>query len=578
MFRYMNNQNKINRMWFLLLLCICNLLFMHYSIIYACHLEAELDFTSLFDNFMGICFDICILYIISYIISWRNAKIAILISFIISLTWSLSNVLYSRFFFHYLSISAIEQGIVLTEKLIFKCIIDSLQVSDFFYLVIAILFILFLANKQKICSKWSLRNLLFLLSFSIITDICAHTLFCISSPDYRYRTYLFHRIYLKHFATHRTWSQQNLAYFIRGSFRTISEDIITDIKGSISLSKEQLTQIKKESTKSKSSLTEHLILHPQNIIFIIVESYMSFTSDMEVNGKEITPFLNSLKKHPTVYFNGRMHENVTIGESSDGQFIYMTGILPLKSDVTVSRARRNILPGLPNLIGKESRMIIPTTTSVWNQDEMCKQYGFKSLYTRKDYKENFNKDLNDKQVFDLAARLDSASKKPFFSVILTMSMHGPYTEQIDSSFILSDSSLSQELKCYLNACHYTDKQIKKYFEHLINSKLYDNSLIIIAADHPVHKSKFIEGIRYIPLYIVNAKGLPNNMWQNDCNQLDVYTTILDLLGCQSNWYGLGHSLVSTKYVNTISDQTWAASDWIIRSNYFSKTKKNTNKE
>lgn len=566
-----NYLHKTNPIWFILSLCIFNLLFMHYSIIYACHIEAELDITSIFDNFMGICFDIFILYFLLYLISWKNAKFSICLCFIITWSWSISNVLYSRYFFHYLSISAIEQGSVLTEKLIIKCIIESIQVSDFYYLVVAIIFILASLKTQQLDRKWPIRNILFFICFSIITDISAHAFFCISTPDYRYRSYFFHRLYLKHFATHRTWSQQNLAYFIRGNIRTICGDIIIDIKGSSNLSEHQITQIKIESSKAESSLTRHIDLSPKNIIFIIIESYMSFTSDMKVEGKEVTPFLNSLKEQSTVYYNGKMHENVTIGESSDGQFIYMTGILPLKSDVTVSRARRIILPGLPKIIGKESRMIIPTTTSVWNQDEMCKQYGFNHLYTRNDYKANYNIDLNDKQVFDLATRIDNTSNTPFFSVILTMSMHGPYTEQIDQSFILSDSSLPQELKCYLNACHYTDQQIKKYFEHLFNSKLYDNSLIVIAADHPVHKSKFIEGIRYIPLYIVNAKGIPEHMWQEDCNQLDVYTTILDLLGCQSDWYGLGCSLASSKYENAISNQTWIASDWIIRSNYFSKS-------
>ena len=50
----------------------------------------------------------------------------------------------------------------------------------------------------------------------------------------------------------------------------------------------------------------------QNIIFIIVESYMAFTSDMIVDGKEITPNLNALKHDSTVYYNGHVQPNITI--------------------------------------------------------------------------------------------------------------------------------------------------------------------------------------------------------------------------------------------------------------------------
>lgn len=167
-------------------------------------------------------------------------------------------------------------------------------------------------------------------------------------------------------------------HFIRGSIRTTGGEVIINFQGTIKLSEKQLEEIKYASNKAKNSCKSNISVNysTTNIIFIIVESYMSLTSDLKVNVKEVTPFLNSLKHQATTYYNGNMCENVTIGESSDGQFIYMTGILPLQSDVTVSRVRRNTLPGLPKVLGRESRMIIPTTTAVWNQDEMCRQYGF----------------------------------------------------------------------------------------------------------------------------------------------------------------------------------------------------------
>lgn len=557
--------------WHILCLCELNLLFMHYSILYACHLESELDITTYFDNLLGVCFDIGIIYFICYTFFWRNSKLAASICFITTWLWSLSNVIYSRFFYHYLSLSAIEQGGVLTEKLIIRCIVDSLKISDIYYIVVATLFFFVVTKLQSINKKWAWRNITLILFISIITDISVHAAYCLFEPQYRYASYFMHRMYLKHIATHRTWSQQNLAHFIRGNIRTICGDLIINHQSTVVLSSDQVKQIIEEASKSQRNISGQVILTPKNIIFIIVESYMSFTSDLKVNGKEITPFLNSLKKRTNVYYNGNMKENVTIGESSDGQFIYMTGILPLQNDVTVSKVRRVAIPGLPKIIGRESRMIIPTTTSVWNQDEMCRQYGFDHLYTRDDYKSAIESDLNDKQVFDLAAQKDNASHTPFFSVILTMSMHGPYTEQIDQSFLLSSSSLSKELLCYLNSCHYTDHQIKLYFDHLIKSGLLDNSLIIISADHRVHKSDFAEINKHIPLYIINANGLPENMWQGECNQLDVFTTLLDLLGCQKKWFGLGLSLLSPNYEDSITDKTWNVSEWIINGDFFSKS-------
>ena len=150
-------------------------------------------------------------------------------------------------------------------------------------------------------------------------------------------------------------------------------------------------------------------------------------------------------------------------------------------------------------------------------------------------------------------------------------MHRPYTEQIDSSFPISDTSMNSELACYLNACHYTDRQIEKYFRHLKQSGLYDNSLIVIAADHPVHNTDFGGVDKDIPLYLVNVPySIKTRIWQGACNQIDVYTTLLDLLGIESGWYGLGQSLLSPSYSNIIGNGKWDVSEWIIRGDYFAK--------
>ena len=298
---------------------------------------------------------------------------------------------------------------------------------------------------------------------------------------------------------------------------------------------------------------------------------MSFVSNLRINGKEVTPFLNSLQQDSSVYYNRYMQENVTIGESSDGQFIYLTGLLPLRSTITISQARNISLPGLPKLLKKQSRMIIPTAASVWRQEEMCRQYGFDNLYTNTDYEKRHGSDLNDEQVFQLAQRLDYSNNKNFFSFIITMSMHQPYIEQIDSTFIIPVSSaIPEDLASYLSACHYTDYQIKKYFEHLKATGIYDKSLIIIAADHAVHCSDFGGVSKDLPFYIINAKGLiKDNLETQKCNQIDVYPTLLDLLGIKCKWYGMGNTLLLKKHERSISDKCWDISELIIRSNYFS---------
>ena len=111
----------------------------------------------------------------------------------------------------------------------------------------------------------------------------------------------------------------------------------------------------------------------------------------------------------------------------------------------------------------------------------------------------------------------------------------------------------------------------KYLEELKAKGLYDNSLIVIVSDHDAHPDYLgMEGkiSREIPIYIVNG-GIDNsNAWTGECNQLDVYTTILDMMGIQSKWHGLGHTLLNKNYQNSVTEDIQELSDWIIYSDYF----------
>ena len=76
--------------------------------------------------------------------------------------------------------------------------------------------------------------------------------------------------------------------------------------------------------------------------------------------------------------------------------------------------------------------------------------------------------------------------------------------------------------------------------------------------------------REIPIYIVNGGVDNSNAWSGECNQLDVYTTILDIMGIQSTWRGLGHTLLNKNYQNSVTDDIQEISDRIIYGDYFSK--------
>ncbi|MDC2392839.1 LTA synthase family protein [Bacteroides ovatus] len=322
-----------------------------------------------------------------------------------------------------------------------------------------------------------------------------------------------------------------------------------------------------------------------SIILIIVESLLSFPTDLKINGIEITPTLNKLVEKGA-YYNNNMTSLIQLGESSDGQFTYLNGLIPKTKGVTIYDYFNNTFVSLPKLLKKqkpgiECRMVIPTSSKTWRQDGVCIQYGFDKLYSRKEYtlsnyKENW---LNDKLLFEYAASIDKNSKQPFFSLILTSSTHSPYTKAVEDYLIPFPDTYSEELKNYLSNVHYMDKYLGKYLNFLKENHLYHNSLIIIASDHSISndwlKSKEEDNVSFqIPLYIVNSPQKIDKTSDYVITQADLFPTLLDLGGIHSEWRGVGNSLLCPDSIlNTEREKKRIIyrekiSDIILDSDYF----------
>ena len=579
----MNNHGTFTRYLMLTMFCLVNLIYMHYYIFCTCDIEADYEATSFFDNICGCIFDLCVLFIFFFLLTRKRLRPTLAFCYSVTLTWSFCNILYSRFFFRYLSFSAFGQTSNLFDWLLIESMLAEIQRADIFYIVSPIVFWFVYKKTPLVACSWNilLQTAMVMFLFFVVS-IAGHTIYCLANPSLRYFSYYRYRLYFTHIDTSRNAGRPNWTNYHRGTIRTMASDISSFYQATAELSLEQANAVKNEINTTTGKAVPHTA-NPQikNIIFILVESYTAFTTDMKIDGKEVTPFLNKLRHEPDVFYNGKMKSNITIGQSSDGQYIYLSGLLPLRSIITVTKAKDRTIISLPKVLKQfnkdlESRMIIPTLPSLWEQDSMCQAYGFDQLYSSNDYKNSNERNLNDEQVFELAKEADLKSTRPFFSFILTLSMHGPYNKQIDDTFVIKDKKYCSQLINFLNVCHYTDRQIEKYFTHLKQQHLYENSLIIIAPDHQVPENTVNTeqyGItRNLPLFIINGHIDPQQAWTGQCNQLDVFTTILNTLGVNCAWKGLGNTLLNPNYTNSLKDNKWDISEWILLSDFFKKQK------
>ena len=551
---------------------------MHHYFLQTIGLEVGCFKSSLVDNLIACLLDVSVILFIAWIITLRRLRISLAITFVITLIWSFCNVFYARFFHQYLNWSSIGQAGNLSDASVVNSMLAEFHTIDLYYPIMAILFFwIFIRWRGHNTTSKSLRTIILTWLICAILGIIVHI------------SYIFHPHYGVVYALEKTmftpekmdsmWP--NWTVFHKGFFRRLVVDQLTR-DSEIKLTKEQIEEIEKAYSDHSQRVTKRTAPdHIKNVIFILVESYLSVTSDLIVDGKEITPNLNKLKHDSTVYFNSHMRPNVSIGESADGQFIYMAGLLPLHSEITVSKAKRDTIIGLPEQMKKifpdlKSYPLIPTNPSLWEQQPMTEAYGFDHLYSMIDYQAEIDREndgfLSDGMIFNYASFKDKSIQQPYFSLILTMSMHQPYDAFEEHGFEVTDKNLPQRYKNYLNSCHFFDMQIGKYFEELKAKGLYDNSLIIIVSDHDARPRYLdMEGkiSDDIPIYIINGGFNPSEAWDGECNQLDVYTTILDIMGIDSKWRGLGHTLLKKDYQNSVTSETQELSDLIIYSNYFS---------
>lgn len=555
-----------------------NLLFMHYYFYFSDILEWTWIYSEII-NLFGVVFDVSILMIISLLIVGGRLKPAVVIVQTLTLIWSFINVMYGKFFFQYMSLSAFSEAHGLGDDLVINSVMSAFHWYDLFYLISAICF--WGVYKRTKPDRYRYKKILGIFAIpaiSVVMTIVVFSAYHFIHPHFRNNWELY-KFRVKEFLYDSIQGgTPNLAHFQTGCVRVALFEIY-DMMHVTKLTEEQKRQIESYYSDCSLRLSNHQ-RNPQikNVIFILLESFLSAPIDMIVDGKEVTPFLNSLKRNSDVYYNGNMISDIGCGESSDGQFIYMTGVLPLRYRMTVGQVKDNVLPSLTKILKSEmgikySEIISPTVPNLWQQSEMNVAYGFDNAYWIEDILQGQSRLIDDQLIFQFASRHINEIKEPFFSLILSLSTHSPYNKYAGDNLFNENHSFNELYKNYLNSCHFLDTQLKVYFEKLKEKGIYDNSLIVIASDHYAHLDMLGMGgqlSNHTPLFIINGDIDIDSAWRGEFHQLDLYTTLLDLLAIDYPWRGLGYTLLNSTYANSVSVTTSEISELIINGDYFAQ--------
>lgn len=337
----------------------------------------------------------------------------------------------------------------------------------------------------------------------------------------------------------------------------------------------------------------------RNLVLLMVESLNAWVIDLKIDGQEVCPVLNSLVADTSSIACTQMMAQVKNGRSSDGMFIYNTGLLPLPIESVAMDYGDNEYPSLAKALkGVNSHYstmeITVDRAGMWNVQATAAAYGFDSLYLQDAYRETYKKSGQsiDKTLLEFAAKKITSQQGPFYSMIFTGTTHIPYDklEDVEPTWISKSKSYTVNVRNYLEKVAFFDRQLGVFIENLKRGGTYDNTILVIASDHSDFVDDDPHGRASISkkgiecLFVILNSGLPGRRIDGPVGQIDLYPTLLDLMGANNyRWKGLGYSLLRNNITSAVPApgeecgvspllnhqlKAWDVSTTLIKSNWW----------
>lgn len=343
------------------------------------------------------------------------------------------------------------------------------------------------------------------------------------------------------------------------------------------------------------------IFEGKNVIVIHAESMQSFPMNLEFNGEEVTPVLNKLAKEGIFFSN--FYSQVGVGTSSDAEFTFNTSLMPsTNGTVFVNYFDREYIT-IPKLLKEKNYYTYSmhaNTGDFWNRNTMHKSLGYDNFYSKDSYDidETIGLGLSDKSFFkqsvQIMKEIKETEKRPFYSLIITLSNHTPFSdlELMDEynttiDITINNQTITREylngttMGNYLRSVHYADSAIGEFIEELDKEGLLENTVLVIYGDHDARleyedynllynydplvdtvKTEEDEGyIQYGKYNYELDKKVPLIIWTKDkqyntnittpMGMIDVLPTLGNMLGIHSN-YQLGKDILNINDDNTVT--------------------------
>ena len=340
----------------------------------------------------------------------------------------------------------------------------------------------------------------------------------------------------------------NIPWYITHSF--LSKHFVTAKNEYVAMPQQLAEQKVSEQYTSfnDSSITKILTTSKPNIVFIQLES---FTADVvnELGGdKNVTPNLSHLIKNGILFSN--IYASGTRTDQGIAALLCGFPAQPLSSIIYQSDKLQH-LPFLSielHKAGYNTSFYYGGELGFGNFNAVAHFGQFEKITGLKNFsKANlFNKwGADDETMLTRQCTEMQHEPQPFFSYVITLSSHEPFTVPMKTVFKGDD--LPDKFK---NACHFTDKALGEYFNAIKNTGWYKNTLFVLVADHGHQLPKnrlFDEPAKYhIPLIFFGDVIKPQYkgaVIKTTGSQTDIAATLLHQLNLNAEKFKWSNDLL-----------------------------------
>ena len=293
-----------------------------------------------------------------------------------------------------------------------------------------------------------------------------------------------------------------------------------------------------------------------NVVIIILESFAreyngSFNKGTKIqNYNSYTPFVDSLAAHSLIFSNAYANG----WKSIHGVSSVIAGIPSFKDAFTSSPFPKQKIESLVSTLKSEGY-----STSFYHGAPNGSMgflgfgniLGYDQYYGKTEYNNDADYDgvwgIWDEPFLQYFNKSLTQKKQPFMATLFSVSSHEPYKvpEKYQGKFPEGTINIHQ-------CIGYTDFALKRFFSEAKKQPWYQNTIFVLVADHgntigyDEYRKEFNK--HTVPILFFS----PDNKYVGDntdwAQQIDIYPTLLDMIGYQKPFRSWGRSLINDKKV------------------------------